>query len=350
MRLKTLPITARSLEADYYINGDSFERSYKEVISGFRTWTDAPHAEDWVIIPENMGPYLSIDETCLSTGEVYTILSNKAAHGRKGCLVAIIKGTRAKDVTKVLKKIPELVRMTVKEVTLDFSDSMRQIVVSCFPQAMLTLDRFHHQQFCLEAVQELRIAHRREVMTEVANARDDFRAQMKELIRSGKPLVDEEGNPIRANAAFHPARLRNGETKAELLMRSKYLLMVSPEKWTPTQRERAEILFELYPDIKEAYSLTHSLRMIFAQRCDKETGRISLRKWYQKVADFGNKAFNDIAAAMYDREDEILNYFVNRATNASAESLNAKIKNFRALLRGVIDKKFFIFRLVKIFG
>ena len=44
------------------------------------------------------------------------------------------------------------------------------------------------------------------------------------------------------------------------------------------------------------------------------------------MAEFGNKAFNDIAAAMSDREDEILNYFVNRSTNASTESLNAKIK------------------------
>ena len=79
-------------------------------------------------------------------------------------------------------------------------------------------------------------------------------------------------------------------------------------------------------------------------------GRKSIKKWYAKVGEFDNKAFNDIAAAMYDREDEILNYFVNRSTNASAESLNAKIKDFRAQLRGVIDKTFFIFRLVKIFG
>ena len=85
-------------------------------------------------------------------------------------------------------------------------------------------------------------------------------------------------------------------------------------------------------------------------KCDKEAGRRSIKKWYAKVGEFDNKAFNDIAAAMYDREDEILNYFVNRSTNASAESLNAKIKDFRAQLRGVIDKKFFIFRLVKIFG
>ncbi len=173
---------------------------------------------------------------------------------------------------------------------------------------------------------------------------------VKDLIESGKPLVDAEGSPIRSNAAYHPERLKNNETKAELLMRSKYLLMVSPEKWTHSQRERAEILFELYPDIKTAYSLTHSLRMIFAQRCDRKAELESIKKWYAKVGEFDNKAFNDIAAAMYDREDEILNYFVNRSTNASAESLNAKIKDFRAQLRGVIDKKFFIFRLVKIFG
>ena len=75
-----------------------------------------------------------------------------------------------------------------------------------------------------------------------------------------------------------------------------------------------------------------------------------MRQWYGKVAEFGNKAFNDIAAAMYDREDEIANYFVNRETNASAESLNAKIKHFRAQLRGVIDKKYFLFRLMKIYA
>ena len=140
---------------------------------------------------------------------MYTILSNKEAHGRKGCLVAIVKGTKAKEVTSILKKIPEPVRLLVEEVTLDFSDSMHQIVSACFPKAMITLDRFHHQQFCLEALQELRIGHRREVMTEVANARDDFRTMIKDLINSGKPRVDAEGNPIRSNAAYHPERLKN---------------------------------------------------------------------------------------------------------------------------------------------
>ena len=71
---------------------------------------------------------------------------------------------------------------------------------------------------------------------------------------------------------------------------------------------------------------------------------------HKEVGEYGNKAFNDIAAAMYDREEEILNYFVNRSTNAAAESLNAKIKQFRAQLRGIIDRKFFLFRLTKIYA
>lgn len=352
MRLETFPITARSLERDYYINGDNFERSYKEVLSGYRDWDkeDSNHGDGWVVRPDNTGTSLSIDETCLSTGEVYTLLSNKAAHGGKGCLVAMVRGTKSGAVSAGIKNIPEGMRMKVTEVTMDFSESMRQIVKECFPKAIITLDRFHHQQFCLEAEQELRISHRREVMTKDANDRLKFRLRMKDAAEKGETLTDKDGNAIRSNAAWHPERLSNGETRAEMLVRSRCLLMMSPDKWSEEQRERSEILFEEYPDIKTAFSLTHSLRMIFSQRCDKETARKSLQAWYDKVARFGNNSFNNIAAAMFDREDDILNYFLNHSTNASAESLNAKIKHFRSQLRGIVDKDFFIFRLVKIFG
>ena len=350
MRLETYPITARSFEKDYFIDGDAFERAYKKTISGFGEWSEAHHAAEWLIFPENIGPNLSIDETCLSTGEVYTIVSNKDAHGKKGCIVAIVKGTRAQVVIKALKRISESLRSQVKEVTLDFSESMHRIVEACFPQAMLTLDRFHHQQFCLEAVQEVRIALRRDEMTRVANEREEFRLMLKSYAAKGEAPTDKDGNPIRLNAAYHPEKLENDETRAEILARSKYLLMMSPDKWTDTQKERAAILFREYPEIEKAFSISHSLRIIFSKRCSKEDGRKSLKEWYKKVGESDYKAFNDIAVAMYDREDEILNYFVNRSTNAAAESLNAKIKQFRAQLRGIIDQKFFLFRLTKIYA
>ena len=47
---------------------------------------------------------------------------------------------------------------------------------------------------------------------------------------------------------------------------------------------------------------------------------------------------------------DILNFFDNRSTNASAESFNAKIKNFRAQLRGISDIKYFLFRLQIIYA
>ena len=57
------------------------------------------HAKNWLIYPENIGPELSIDETSFSNGELYTIITNKAA------LVAIIKGTKSSEVISVLLKI-----------------------------------------------------------------------------------------------------------------------------------------------------------------------------------------------------------------------------------------------------
>ena len=69
---------------------------------------------------------------------------------------------------------------------------------------------------------------------------------------------------------------------------------------------------------------------------------------YSLLSDFGDKNFCSVATIIADRQGEILNYFINRATNASAESLNAKIKHFRAQLHGVVDVKFFLFWLTKL--
>ena len=61
-------------------------------------------------------------------------------------------------------------------------------------------------------------------------------------------------------------------------------------------------------------------------------------------------SFNVIAATFYEHYDDILNFYNNRSSNASAELFNAKIKHFRAALRGVADQKFFLFRIAKIYA
>lgn len=91
--------------------------------------------------------------------------------------------------------------------------------------------------------------------------------------------------------------------------------------------------------------------MIFSNKlATKDSARLSFNEWVQKVNEFGDKNFCTVASTIVDRQGEILNYFINRATNASAESLNAKIKLFRAQLHGVVDVKFFLFRLTNIYA
>lgn len=52
---------------------------------------------------KNLGKYLSLDETALSNGEFYIILTNKNTHDKKGAIIAIVKGTKANNVNNLLK-------------------------------------------------------------------------------------------------------------------------------------------------------------------------------------------------------------------------------------------------------
>lgn len=327
--MDTLPIPTKVLEYYFHIDGDQLERHYKEHLSNFRQWEQWEHADEWLLFPENMGTHLSIDETSLSNGELYTILTNKAAQGRKGAIIAIVKGTRAEDVMRVLDKLPDPLLEGVQEVTLDLSDSMRKIIRHCFVNASRVIDRFHVQRLALDALQQMRIEHRWDAINEETDAKENAKLDKKDYV---------------------PVFFENGDTRKQLLARSRYLLFKSSDKWSESQKTRASILFREYPDLKKGYSLTHSLRMIYNKNSIKPGARLSLAKWYNKVAESDFKSFNTIAATIYEHHDEILNFFVNRSTNASAESFNAKIKAFRSSLRGVIDVKFFLFRLTNIYA
>ena len=317
------------MEKFYYINGNHFGQQYKDYLSDYNQWSQKEHAHEWIVFPENIGANLSLDETSLSNGELYTILTNKAAKGKKGALVALIEGTQSDKVIKALEHIPEVLREKVTEVTLDMAGSMNKIVRGCFPNAVKVIDRFHVQKLAYDALQEIRIKHRWDAINEETNAIENAKLN---------------------NSKFIPELLQNGDSKKQLLARSRYLLFKSAEKWTEKQKKRAVILFELYPDIKKAYNLTHSLRMIFSHTEVKGVAYTKLAKWFNDITDSGFKSFNTISATIYSHYPEILNFFDNRSTNASAESFNAKIKAFRATQRGVVDIPFFLFRISKIYA
>ena len=70
-----------------------------------------------------MGDYLSIDES-MHGKDLFTFFSDKDGHGKRGTLIAAVRGTKAEDVSRQLMRIPQEKREVVKEVTMDVSDSM----------------------------------------------------------------------------------------------------------------------------------------------------------------------------------------------------------------------------------
>ncbi len=282
-----------------------------------------------MLFPENIGPYLSMDETSLSRGELYTIITNKDAKGKKGALVAMVKGTVSKAVIAVLHRLPEDLRNQVKEITIDLAPTMELIAKRSFPKAIIVSDRFHVQKLASDAVQELRIQYRWEAI--------DLENKERELAKQiGK--------------TFKPHILENGDTLKQVLARSRYLLFKSPEKWTPTQRHRSAILFARYPRLKTAYNLSRKLAAIFGRNTTKQIAYKKLALWYNEVEIAGFKSFNTVANTIKNNYNHILNYFNNRSTNASAESFNAKVKALRRQFRGVRNVSFFLFRLSKIYA
>lgn len=306
-----------------------FEKQYKEHLSDFDTWDQKDHAEHWMLFPHNVESKLSIDEVALTNGELYTVVTNKAAHGKKGALVAMVEGTKAEEISQVLAKIPLTERQRVTEVTLDMAETMEAIVRKSFPNAKLVTDRFHAQQLVSEAVQEMRIVLRHEAIKEE-----------NEAIQKAR----KEKTPYRS------AVFVNGDTKKQLLARSRHLLFKPTHTWTSAQQERGAILFKRYPTLESAYHLSMHFRSVYEFSENVAEGKKALAKWYRNVEKKQLPSFLAVAESIRLHETTILNYFVNRSTNASAESFNAKLKNFRAVVRGIRDRTFHLYRIAKLYG
>lgn len=281
-----------------------------------------------MLFPENIGEYLGIDEVSLSQGELYTFVTNKNGRGKKGTLIASIKGTLAKDISDTLELIPLEQRKIVKEVTLDMAKNMESGIKKSFPNASLVTDRFHVVKLVLEALQHIRIQSR-----------------WDEIDKENQAIADAKKNGNKYVSKI----FENGDSPKQLLARSRYILFKKSFKWTHNQQQRAKILFREYPDLKKAYNIVMEFRNIYELK-SKNLAQEKFSAWITNVFTNQRKEFYTAANSVKTNLDNILNFFPNRNTNANAESFNSKIKLFRANLRGVTDTTFFLFRLYKLFA
>lgn len=264
----------------------------------------------------------------LSDGELYTVVSNKKGYGKNGTLVATIKGTKSTTIIEVIEKISLNQRNEVKEVTLDMAKNMESAVKQCFPKAKLVTDRFHVVRLVMEALQHLRVKYRWEELE-----------KENEAIKTAK----ETGG------RYVAVTFENGDTPKQLLARSRYILAKKQTNWTENQKQRAELLFKHFPLLETAYNHALCFRNIYEEKL-KSSAENKLKEWIAKTPELKIKEFTTVTYTVSQNIVQILNFFENRSTNASAESFNAKLKLFRANQRGVKDWSFFLFRMMKLFA
>ena len=124
----------------------------------------------------------------------------------------------------------------------------------------------------------------------------------------------------------------------DFLRRSFYTLRTCPDKWSDEQWERMNILFDEFPELKEAFDLKEEFRKLYWSKRDKEeykdklpdleerntlkeTVRENLHVWYGHVKKSKSSGMKTFMRTVKVREEDLLNYYETFVTNASAESL-----------------------------
>ncbi len=271
-----------------------------------------------ILKPENLGEEMAVDEKMIDE-EFYTVLTNR----QTGKIALLAETLQVADLSKLIDKMGEA-KKVVKEITLDLSPTYEKLAEQNFPQATIIADKFHVVTHIVEAVQALRLRLKQEELSQLPTTKKQRREYEK------------------------ATKLINGESRIEMLTRSRYVLFKREENWTASQQKRAALLFETFPQIKATYELTGQIR----QWLDKENvGKYEwqiekeLIHWYDNAEQQKLPEVENLIRLISSHEQKIMNYFIKGKTNAKAEAMNSKIQRFITANYGVRDKNFFMYRL-----
>ena len=254
-----------------------------------------------VLKPENFGEEMSVDEKMIDE-EFYTVMTNRET----GKIALLAETLTVAELNRLIDKTGEA-RQKVKTITAALSPTYEKFCEQSFPDALIVADKFHVVQHIVEAVQSLRLRLKQQQIAQLPTTKKERREYEKQT------------------------KLINGESRIELLTRSRYVLFKRTENWTASQQKRAGLLFETYPLLKSAYELTLQIR----QWLDKENiGKYEwqiekqLIHWYDCAEQAKLPEIENLIRIIGSNEEKIMNYFKTGKTNAKAEAMNSKIQRF----------------------
>ena len=291
-----------------------------------------------LVKPEHIGEQMAIDEKHID-GQFYTILTN----GKTGKVAMMASTVDSTEIGQCLNYFGDHLKQ-VTTITRDLSPTYEKVSTTHFSNAIQVADKFHIVKHAIESVQELRIRHKQEALTAQRKEEKEHR-QSYQIYKQYR----EQGHDIeKVRKKYTPQRLENGETKPELLSRCNYLLYKKANQWTEKQCKRANLLFKYYPEIKIAYQYIMEFRKWYEPTLNKANFMYKenqLWNWIYTVETCKIEELLNFRNSVENNADYILNYYQQYATNAIAESTNAKIQGYIRDNKGTRDIDFFHYRL-----
>lgn len=275
-----------------------------------------------ILKPQNLGERMAIDEKTIN-GICYTILSN-----RKTNKIALMTDTlKTKYLSQLMSHFDLNKRMDVINLSRDMASNYDWFGRQVFMNSYHVIDKFHVIQNMLVQLQSIRIRYRQEELSKRREAKENQQVYQEKI-------------------------LSNGDIKLQLLARSRGLLFKLPNEFTEHQKERAKLLFDLFPDIKEAYKLINKIRRWYNPPKGKRTyektkikKKKKIKELLKKLSDTGIEEMKNLAFMFKKNLPQILHYFIAKETNAKAEALNQNLQRFINVNYGARNSKFFLYRV-----
>lgn len=235
--------------------------------------------------------------------------------------------------------------MNVKTISRDLASNYDWVCRENFMNAIAVADKFHIIKLVIQAVQDQRIEYRHQEKAMRIEQEKQHNIQ-EEITRL--EFLDRGKIYTKRKFKSDQVKYSNGETNLQLLQRSRGLLFKPRSTWYASQKQRATILFALYPTLEELYQLSETFRKWMSRSNIGKSRALlekQIKKWFRKV-DLLDNFFMKIAKTTIKKNlGVIMNYFYEGVSNASAENLNRHIKRFASNLFGIRDMDFFFFRL-----
>jgi transposase len=241
---------------------------------------------------------LNIDEIALEKGHGNFVLVLSAPE--EGYILDVLPDRERKTLENWLDRLMPDMQKAIKVVNVDMWEPYTLAIKAKLPHARIVVDRFH---------------------------------VMKNL------------NHCLTMARREIQRMAPNEVK-EQLKGSRWVLVKNQQDLNEKQRTELESLHLASPELKVCHQLKERFRKIFETVTDREKARAALIRWMGQVEKLNVTALQSFLVTLRNWLELILNYFIERWTNAFAEGVNNKIKLIKRRAFGFTNFDHFRLRIL----